>query len=60
MIESTPQKFLSEKEVDYLTGVARGTGGRSKFEIQCEHLRKKGIQFWDDARGRPIVSGVTN
>jgi len=52
--------FMSEKQVDFLTGISRGTtiGGvkRSKFQMQTEFLRMKGIPFTENARGKPIVA----
>jgi len=52
--------FMSEKQVDFLTGITRGTtiGGakRSKFQMQTEFLRMKGIPFTENARGKPIVA----
>ncbi|MFJ9451453.1 hypothetical protein [Herbaspirillum sp. NPDC101397] len=54
--------FMSEKQVDFLTGISRGrTVGElklTKFQLQGEFLRKKGIPFTENARGKPIVAKV--
>lgn len=52
--------FLSEKQVDFLTGIHRGKTIRgekqSKHVLQADHLRSKGIPFTENARGKPIVA----
>ncbi|WP_082792885.1 DUF4224 domain-containing protein [Collimonas pratensis] len=55
MTEQSAQIFLTEAQVDELTGIRRGVHGVSKYVKQCAFLRGKGIAFWDNARGRPIV-----
>lgn len=56
--------FLEEKEVDELTGIGAGRTEqlgaervkRTKLERQVEQLRKMGIPFHVNARGRPIIA----
>jgi hypothetical protein len=52
---SEEQLFLSEDQVDQLTGLLRGKDGKSKHDLQCVHLREKGIVHFVNARGRPVV-----
>lgn len=48
--------FLEEKYVDELTGIAKGRDGQSKLQLQCAFLKKNGIPFIENARGRPILN----
>lgn len=57
--------FLSESDVDELTGIVRGVtehrGTRlerklTKYELQVRHLRTTGVPFFVNARGRPIIT----
>lgn len=48
--------FYSEVEIDELTGIKRGTGGRTKHQMQCSFLRQSGIPFIQNARGRAVVA----
>lgn len=57
--------FLTEKQVDELTGISRGcTVHRGKklerkvmkYDLQVSHLRTIGLAFFINARGRPIVT----
>lgn len=48
--------FYSEAEIDELTGIKRGTGGKSKYKMQCAFLKKIGVPFIENARGRAIVA----
>lgn len=47
--------FLTDEELCLLTGIATGRDKRSREELQCEHLRKQGIAFYPNARGKPVV-----
>lgn len=47
--------FLSEEDVDTLTGILRGRDKQTKEKLQCDFLRSAGIAFFQNARGRPIV-----
>lgn len=55
----TTDIFLDIAQVDELTGIKRGStvNGRklSKYQLQIEFLRNRGIAFIANARGRPIV-----
>ncbi|MDZ4049263.1 MAG: DUF4224 domain-containing protein [Limnobacter sp.] len=48
--------FYSEAEIDELTGIKRGTGGKNKYQMQCDFLKDTGIPFIENARGRAIVA----
>ncbi|CCD30101.1 conserved hypothetical protein [Candidatus Glomeribacter gigasporarum BEG34] len=57
--------FLTEKQVDELTGISRGCtlhrGTKMerkvmKYDLQVSHLRTTGLAFFINARGRPIVT----
>lgn len=48
--------FYSETEIDELTGIKRGTGGKTKHQMQCAFLRRNGIPFIENARGRAVVA----
>ena len=48
--------FLEQQEIDRLTGILRGGGGRNKQQCQCDFLRSRGIPFFENARGEPIVA----
>ncbi len=48
--------FYSEAEIDDLTGIKRGKGGKTKHQMQCAFLRKSGIPFIENARGRAVVA----
>lgn len=52
--------FLSEEQVDRLTGIRRGDTiagqKRTKHQLQAEFLRLRGIAFIENARGKPIVT----
>ncbi|MCX8565738.1 MAG: protein of unknown function (DUF4224) [Glomeribacter sp. 1016415] len=57
--------FLTEEQVDELTGIKRGHTLRhcakpeeklSKYQRQVEFLRGEGFAFFTNARGRPIVT----
>ena len=47
--------FLAEEYVDELTGIKKGSGGQSKYDIQRAWLKKQGIAFFQNARGRPVI-----
>ncbi|RTZ39963.1 DUF4224 domain-containing protein [Candidimonas sp. SYP-B2681] len=47
--------FLTDEEICILTGISTGRDGRRREELQCEHLRKQGIAFYINARGKPVV-----
>jgi hypothetical protein len=48
--------FLSVEEIERLTGIKRGRGGKSREELQCEYLKENNIPFRPNARGEPIVA----
>jgi hypothetical protein len=48
--------FLTAEEVTELTGIKTGRGGRTRSQLQVQHLRQQGIKFWTNARGDPVVS----
>src|SRR5260363_307288 len=59
--------FLTEKQVDELTGISRGCtlhrGTKMerkvmKYDLQVSHLRTTGLAFFINARGRPIVTSA--
>lgn len=47
--------FLTSEEVAILTGIKRGRAGKSRNQLQCEHLRAVGIPFFPNAAGQPKV-----
>lgn len=47
--------FLSEQEVRELTGIYRGSKGRTGCELQAAQLTTMCIPFWVNARGLPKV-----
>lgn len=53
------QLFLTESEVDWLTGILRGATvygkKHTKYELQVNFLRGMGICFFQNARGKPVV-----
>ncbi|WP_104565925.1 DUF4224 domain-containing protein [Ralstonia mannitolilytica] len=63
-METKSDFFLTEQEVDELTGIGRGRTERvgtqfvkmRKFELQARQLRTMGIPFFVNARGRPIIA----
>jgi hypothetical protein len=54
------QLFLTEAQVDELTGIRRGDtlngAKRTKFQLQTMFLRTRGIAFIENARGKPIIA----
>lgn len=54
------QLFLSEAQVDEFTGIRRGDTingiKRTKHHLQVAFLRSRGIPFFENARGRAIVT----
>lgn len=51
--------FLTDEELAELTGIKKGHNGKTREELQCEHLRRIGIPFYPNARGRPVVVAAT-
>lgn len=49
------QLFLTEEQTDDFTDIRRGTGGKTKYALQVEYLRKSGIAHFVSARGRPRI-----
>lgn len=47
--------FLTPEEIAELTGIRKGSTGRSRAELQCAHLRNIGVPFWTNAAGEPKV-----
>jgi hypothetical protein len=48
--------FLTLQEVSELTGIKVGRQGQSREQLQADWLRRSGIPFWTNARGRPIIA----
>lgn len=48
--------FLSAEEVAELTGIKRGRDGKTRDELQRQHLREIGIAFFPNASGQPKVA----
>jgi len=53
------QLFLTEDQVDCLTGIRRGATvfgtKHTKYALQVSFLRGMGICFFQNARGKPVV-----
>jgi hypothetical protein len=47
--------FLSEPQIDQLTGILRGRLGKTKHVMQCDFLRQRGIAHFVNVRGRPVI-----
>lgn len=47
--------FLTAEEVAELTGIKTGKHGKSRSQLQCEHLRKLGVAFYPNAAGEPKI-----
>lgn len=47
--------FLTDEQLADLTGIKKGQNGRRREELQCEHLRRIGVPFFPNARGKPMV-----
>lgn len=47
--------FLSAEEIQTLTGIAKGRGGKTREQLQCDWLRLNGIAHKVNARGAPVV-----
>jgi len=47
--------FLTDKQLAELTGIRIGRNGKTREQLQCEHLRRVGIPFYPNARGKPMV-----
>ena len=58
-IDGDRQLFLTESQVDCLTGILRGATvcgkKHTKYELQVNFLRGMGICFFQNARGKPVV-----
>lgn len=48
--------FLTQEELAELTGIKRGRDGKSRNQLQCEHLRMFGVPFIPNAAGEPKVA----
>lgn len=48
--------FLSADEIAELTGIRRGRDGKTRGQLQGEHLRGQGIPFFVNASGEPKVA----
>lgn len=48
--------FLDSDEIAKLSGIKKGTRGKSRELLQCEQLRSMGIPFFINAKGEPIVA----
>lgn len=51
-----PDLFLTDDQLNQLTGIYRGRNNKRREELQAEHLRKIGVPFYPNARGKPIVA----
>jgi len=47
--------FLDDEQLAKLTGIRTGKDGKTREQLQCEHLRRVGIPFYPNARGKPVV-----
>lgn len=47
--------FLAEEFTDELTGISKGKDGLTKHQLQCAWLKRQGIAFFQNARGRPVI-----
>lgn len=47
--------FLTDEQLAEFTEIRTGRGGKTREELQCEHLRKIGVPFYPSARGKPMV-----
>lgn len=47
--------FLDDEQLAELTGIRKGHDGKTREQLQCEHLRRVGIPFYPNARGKPVV-----
>jgi hypothetical protein len=48
--------FLDPDEIAKLTGIRKGSSGKSRETLQCSQLRLMGIPFFVNAKGEPIVA----
>lgn len=48
--------FLTPDEVKELTGIRKGKGGKTREQLQCEHLRGLGIPFFPNTFGQPKIA----
>lgn len=48
--------FLTAQEVAELTGIKRGHDGKSRAQLQCDHLRRLGVPFFPNASGDPKIT----
>jgi hypothetical protein len=48
--------FLTTEEVKELTGIRKGKDGKTREQLQCEHLRKYGIPFFPNSFGEPKIA----
>lgn len=48
--------FLTAEEVANLTDIRKGKNGKTRAQLQCEHLRSIGIPFFPSACGEPKIA----
>lgn len=48
--------FLTDEEVAELTGIKRGSAGKTKAQLQCEYLRAAFVPFIPNVMGEPKIS----
>ena len=48
--------FLNNDEIADLTGIKRGRAGKTRGQLQCDHLRRIGVPFFVNAAGDPKVA----
>lgn len=48
--------FLTDAEVAELTGIKRGSNGKTRAQMQCAHLVQIGVPFRPNVLGEPKIS----
>jgi hypothetical protein len=48
--------FLSQDDIEELTGVSQGKAGKTRFELQIAALKKMKVPHYVNAAGRPVVA----
>jgi len=48
--------FLTPDDLADLTGIRTGRNGRTRGQLQADHLRRIGVPFWFNAAGDPKVA----
>jgi hypothetical protein len=50
------EMFLTAEEVAKFTDIRKGKNGKTREQLQCEHLRSIGIPFFPSACGAPKIA----